>query len=155
LCYPEEENRRNFTIEGDSSVTRIGEILRKTKLDELPQLINILRGEMGVVGPRPLVTDTVYKYIKDYKNILIIRPGLTDFGSLKYLEEGSLLSQQCTPGEEYYNEIMPDKVELAKYYVSNFSFKMDLGLITKTIISLASIIFRELWRFRLKLRASS
>ena len=138
--------------EGRTSATRW---LRRASIDELPQFINVLKGEMSIVGPRPLVVDTVNKYFEDYKNILIVRPGLTDFGSLKYLEEGSILSQHSFPDEEYFERIMPDKVKLAKYYVSNSSFKIDLGLIKATFLLLWSIIFREIWRFLLKLRTSS
>lgn len=125
-----------ITVSGDNRVTRFGRILRKTKLDELPQLINVLKGEMSLVGPRPEVRKYVEIYKNDYKEILKIRPGITDFASIVYRDEESVLKDKENPEEYYKNILLPKKIELAKEYIKIYSFSSDLKLIFLTIIKI-------------------
>jgi lipopolysaccharide/colanic/teichoic acid biosynthesis glycosyltransferase len=122
-----------LTVGQDPRITRIGRFLRKIKLDELPQLINVLKGEMSLVGPRPEVREYVELFRKDYERILKVRPGVTDMASLKYQDESKVLGQCKNPEEEYIKRILPDKIRLAEEYVNRSSFFFDLGLILKTV----------------------
>lgn len=122
-----------LTVGQDPRITRIGQFLRKTKLDELPQLINVFKGEMSLVGPRPEVREYVELFRSDYENILKVRPGVTDMASLKYQDEAKVLGQFKNPEEEYVKRVLPDKIRLAEEYVSRSSFFFDLGLILKTL----------------------
>jgi lipopolysaccharide/colanic/teichoic acid biosynthesis glycosyltransferase len=127
------EKGRQITIGNDPRITRIGRMLRQTKLDELPQLINIVKGEMSFVGPRPEVPRYVQLYQQEYQEILTVRPGLTDLASLKYRDEAALLARAANPEEEYITRVLPDKIRLSKDYIRRSSFLYDLGLIGKTI----------------------
>ena len=122
-----------LTAAGDPRLTRVGRILRKTKIDELPQLINVLRGEMTLVGPRPEVPRYVALFRNDYEEILRIRPGITDLASLKYRDESSVLSRAEDPEQEYLTRVLPDKIALAKEYVRRSSLTFDISLILKTV----------------------
>ena len=122
-----------LTAAEDPRVTRVGRILRKTKIDELPQLINVLRGEMTLVGPRPEVPRYVALFRNDYEEILQIRPGITDLASLKYRDESSVLSRAADPEQEYLTRVLPDKIALAKEYVRRSSLTFDLSLILRTV----------------------
>lgn len=134
------ENRQNagalFTVKHDPRITRVGRFLRKSKIDELPQLINVLKGEMTFVGPRPEVPSYVDLFRADYEEILRIRPGITDLASIKYRDEASVLSQSPDPEAEYVNRVLPDKIKLAKEYISRSSFLFDLRLMFKTFCRL-------------------
>jgi lipopolysaccharide/colanic/teichoic acid biosynthesis glycosyltransferase len=130
---PSMEKGRQITIGNDPRITRIGRMLRQTKLDELPQLINIVKGEMSFVGPRPEVPRYVQLYQQEYQEILTVRPGLTDLASLKYRDEAVLLARAANPEEEYITRVLPDKIRLSKDYIRRSSFLYDLGLIRKTI----------------------
>ena len=125
-----------LTIGADSRITRIGCVLRRLKLDELPQLFNILKGDMSVVGPRPEVSHYVEMFREEYQDVLKVRPGLTDLASLKYLDEQTTLGESHDPEKEYVENILPDKVRLAKLYVRQFSFLYDLFLIGETLLRL-------------------
>jgi lipopolysaccharide/colanic/teichoic acid biosynthesis glycosyltransferase len=125
-----------LTVGGDPRITRIGRWLRKTKIDELPQLINVLGGEMSLVGPRPEVPQFVELFRTDYEEILAVRPGITDLASLKYRDESSLLGKTEHPEEEYQRHVLPDKISLAKDYLRCSSFFFDLRLIVKTLFKL-------------------
>jgi lipopolysaccharide/colanic/teichoic acid biosynthesis glycosyltransferase len=125
-----------ITFANDPRVTRIGRILRKTKADELPQLINVLKGEMSLVGPRPEVPRYVQAFQKEYEEILRVRPGMTDLASLKYRNEEAMLGQSDDPEEEYLKRVLPDKIQLAKDYLQRSSFLFDLSLIFKTLSKL-------------------
>jgi lipopolysaccharide/colanic/teichoic acid biosynthesis glycosyltransferase len=114
-------------------VTRVGSFLRKTKLDEFPELFNVLNGHMSIVGPRPEVAYYVQAYPEDFKLILKIRPGLSDLASIKYRNEEAILAGQPDPEAYYLNVILPDKLHLAKLYVKNVSFTTDLRIIIDTI----------------------
>jgi lipopolysaccharide/colanic/teichoic acid biosynthesis glycosyltransferase len=121
----------------DPRITRVGYFLRKYKLDELPQFINILRGEMSIVGPRPEVEEHVQLFKKDYEKILSIKPGLTDYGSLQFSHENYLLGLFPDPHEAYVNYIMPKKIRLNKRYLREISLVTDVKLVIKTMIKLA------------------
>ena len=124
------------TIGEDARVTRVGRLLRKSKIDEIPQLTNILRGDMTLVGPRPEVRQYVELFRRDYEEILQVRPGLTDLASLKYRDEAALLGKAANPEDEYMRHVLPDKIRLAKDYLRRSSFLFDLGLILKTLFKL-------------------
>ncbi len=122
-----------ITVGQDSRITPIGRFLRKTKIDELPQLFNVLVGHMSIVGPRPEVPKYVNAYPDDFEKILIVRPGITDSASIKFRDESSLLAAADDPEREYIENILPHKINLAKEYVNNASFINDIRLIFLTI----------------------
>jgi len=128
---------RAITPAGDPRVTRLGRVLRKLKFDELPQLFNVLKGDMSLVGPRPEVPRYVKLFRSDYEEILKIRPGITDLASLKYRDEASLLANATDPDALYLQQVLPDKIRLAKEYVRRSSLAYDIRLIFKTIFGLA------------------
>ena len=117
-------------------ITKIGKFLRKTKIDELPELINVIKGEMSIVGPRPEIEKFVQAYSKDFDEILRIRPGLTDFASIKYRDEENILASQSDPDDYYRYVILPDKLSLAKYYLELISLNTDLHIIKNTFKSI-------------------
>jgi lipopolysaccharide/colanic/teichoic acid biosynthesis glycosyltransferase len=123
-----------ITVGKDSRITKTGHFLRKTKLDELPQLINVFIGNMSFVGPRPEVPKYVAIYNEMQRNILKVRPGITDLASIKYRDENSLLAKSIKPEETYINEIMPQKIELNIEYIRNMSLIYDVKLILTTIL---------------------
>jgi lipopolysaccharide/colanic/teichoic acid biosynthesis glycosyltransferase len=125
-----------ITVGQDSRITRVGKILRKTKIDELPQLLNVLKGDMSLVGPRPEVPRYVELFRPDYEHILKVRPGLTDLASLKYSDEASILGQSANPERDYVARLLPDKIRLAKEYIQRSSLLFDVKLIVETIIKL-------------------
>ena len=125
-----------ITVGRDSRITRVGKILRKTKIDELPQLLNVLKGDMSLVGPRPEVPRYVELFRPDYEHILKVRPGLTDLASLKYSDEASILGQSANPERDYVARLLPDKIRLAKEYIQRSSLLFDVKLIVETIIKL-------------------
>ncbi len=120
----------------NSRITRIGRILRKTKIDELPELINICKGEMSIAGPRPEVPQYVLIYPDDFREILKVRPGLSDYASIRYRNEEEILASQSDPDEYYRSVILPDKLNLARNYVKNIFFQTDWQIIITTIRSL-------------------
>jgi len=124
------------TADDDPRVTKTGKLLRKYKLDELPQLINILMGEMSFVGPRPEVPMEVETYNYEEKRILNVKPGITDFASLTFHNEGEILKGSSDPHQAYREKIRPEKLRLALKYVDNHSFLIDLKIIFKTIKTL-------------------
>ncbi len=120
----------------NNRITRIGKILRKTKIDELPELINILKGEMSIIGPRPEVDQYVRIYPDDFREILKVLPGLSDYASVKYRNEEEILACQSDPDEYYRKVILPDKLNLAKKYAENISFQTDWHIIITTVKTL-------------------
>ena len=122
-----------ITVSGDQRVTRVGHWLRKTKLDELPQLWNVVRGEMTIVGPRPEVRDYVDQYTPEQREVLALLPGITDPASLKYFDENELLSQQAEPLKFYLEEVMPDKIDINLRYAQDATFLSDLKVILDTV----------------------
>lgn len=117
----------------DPRITRVGRWLRRSKLDELPQLINVLRGEMSLVGPRPEVRRFVEMFADDYAEILTVRPGITDPASLKFRHEAELLEGLPDPEAEYVARLLPEKMSLARHYVRNRSILGDLSIIVRTL----------------------
>src|SRR2546428_3040397 len=124
---------RLITVGDDPRITRPGGFLRKTKIDELPQIINVLKGEMSLVGPRPEIRQYVELFQRDYEEILKIRPGITDLASVKYRDEAAVLEQSENPEEEYLRRVLPDKINLSKECIRRSSFFFDLTLILKTV----------------------
>jgi lipopolysaccharide/colanic/teichoic acid biosynthesis glycosyltransferase len=124
-----------LTVGGrDSRITTIGYYLRKYKLDELPQLLNVLIGSMSLVGPRPEVRKYVDLYNDIQKKVLLIKPGITDYASLEYFSENDLLAKSTNPEETYIKEIMPAKLELNAKYINEIGLKTDFKIILKTIL---------------------
>ena len=121
------------TPDDDSRLTKIGKKLRKYKLDELPQLINVLRGEMSMVGPRPQVSWAVQLYSVEESRLLVIRPGITDYASIKFRDEAAILRGSSNPDADYLEKIAPEKLRLALQYVDTMSFWTDLNIIFRTL----------------------
>jgi lipopolysaccharide/colanic/teichoic acid biosynthesis glycosyltransferase len=121
------------TVRGDPRITTFGRFLRKAKLDELPQLINVLKGDMSLVGPRPEVPQYVEMFRDDYAEILTIRPGITDQASVRFRDEEGILAASDEPAETYVREVLPRKIALAKEYNRERTFLLDLLLIFRTI----------------------
>jgi lipopolysaccharide/colanic/teichoic acid biosynthesis glycosyltransferase len=117
----------------DPRVTQVGYYLRKYKLDELPQLLNILKGEMSVVGPRPEVKEYVDLYTPEQLRVLSVRPGLSDLATLEYVNESEILAKSSDPQKTYIEEIMPNKLKLNLEYIDNQSFWLDMKIIFKTL----------------------
>jgi lipopolysaccharide/colanic/teichoic acid biosynthesis glycosyltransferase len=126
-----------ITVGNDARVTRVGRTLRRTKIDELPQLWNVLKGDMSFVGPRPELREFVELFRQEYAEILEARPGITDLASIKYHDEASLLAGAAHPEEEYVRMILPDKIRLARESVRRSSIAFDLTVIAKTLVQIA------------------
>ena len=124
------------TADDDSRITKVGRIIRKYKLDEIPQLINVLRGEMSFVGPRPEVQYYVNMFTEEEKAILSVRPGITDWASIWNPDEGAVLAGSPDPEETYMEKIRPEKIRLQLKYVGEHSFLTDLEIIFKTVTRL-------------------
>ncbi len=117
----------------DNRITKVGALLRKYKLDELPQILNILRGDMSIVGPRPEVEKYVNYYNESDLRILEVRPGLTDYASILFFDEDSLLASVDNPEQYYIKVIMPQKIRLNLDYISDIGLLTDFKVIIKTI----------------------
>jgi lipopolysaccharide/colanic/teichoic acid biosynthesis glycosyltransferase len=111
----------------------LGRLLRRFKLDELPQLINVVQGDMSLVGPRPEVPRYVEMFPTDFQTILTVRPGITDLASLRYRDEAALLARASDPEQEYVTRVLPAKIELAKEYITHSSLAYDLRLVLLTV----------------------
>lgn len=120
----------------DVRITSVGKILRNFKLDELPQLLNILLGEMSIVGPRPETPNFVALYNEEQLNVLNIRPGLTDYASLEYINENEILKKYSDPEKAYVNIVMPAKLKLNMQYLNQKSLLVDLKIIFKTLLKI-------------------
>ncbi len=123
----------SVTAAGDSRVTRVGKVLRKFKLDELPQLFNVLRGEMSLVGPRPEMPEYVQPEVPIWQAVLQVQPGITDLASLVYRDEERILGAAADPDTLYRNQVLPAKLLLNLAYLRTRSFGRDLKLILLTI----------------------
>jgi lipopolysaccharide/colanic/teichoic acid biosynthesis glycosyltransferase len=123
-----------LTVGGrDSRITKIGYFIRKYKIDELPQLINVLLGDMSLVGPRPEVRRYVDLYNAEQKKVLTVKPGITDYASIEFRNENEILGKADNPEQIYIDEIMPAKLKLNLKYIEEKSFTIDLKIILKTI----------------------
>ena len=132
---PGSEAEGQLTVGGrDPRITAVGHFLRKTKLDELPQLFNILKGEMSLVGPRPEVPNYVALYSAEQRQVLQVRPGLTDYASLEYFEENALLGASENPEETYIQEVMPAKLALNTKYIEDMGLGTDLKILLRTAV---------------------
>lgn len=131
--YDDKASDRQVTVINDQRITRIGRILRKYKIDELPQLYNVLKGDMSFVGPRPEVKKYVKFYEEEYDEILKIKPGITDLASIEYIDENTIISKYSDPEKIYIEEVLPKKLMLNKRYIEEMSIKNDILIILKTI----------------------
>ena len=128
------ENKHSLvTAKGDKRITPIGKFLRRYKIDELPQLINVLKGEMSLVGPRPEVARYIKSYQYQFRQILSVSPGITDNAAIKFKNEEDLLNQYKDKEKAYIENIMPQKINLYMEYINKISFVGDIKLIVKTI----------------------
>jgi len=121
-----------ITVRGDERITRVGKLLRATKLDELPQLLNVVVGDMSLVGPRPELPEYVEMYHERYRKILVVRPGITDLASVRFYDEETVLAAASEPIEYYVRKLLPGKLELAEEYLRKRSFLFDLSLLLRT-----------------------
>lgn len=131
-----ERRGRGITVGGDERVTPAGRILRGTKLDELPQFWNVVKGDMSLVGPRPEIPSYVALYTAEQLGVLSVAPGITDIASIHYRHEEKLLEGSPDPDELYRRVILPHKLSLNLQYIERMSFALDLKLIAQTIRSI-------------------
>lgn len=125
---------KQITVGNDARITKVGKFIRKCKLDELPQLINVFKGEMSLVGPRPEVTRYVELYDNYQEQILLVQPGITDYASIEFRNENELLGHSQDPEKTYIYEIMPLKIDLNMKYIRNISLVEDVKIVLKTIL---------------------
>jgi lipopolysaccharide/colanic/teichoic acid biosynthesis glycosyltransferase len=128
-----------ITAAGDPRITRVGHFLRDSKLNELPQLWNVLKGDMSLVGPRPELPEFVELFHDRYEQLLTIRPGLTDLASIEFRDEERRLAQVASPLEVYRLHILPEKLGLADEYCAKRSFYLDMEILARTV--------RAVWQF--------
>ena len=134
---PEADKAGKLTVGmRDPRITRSGYFIRKYKLDEFPQFINVLKGEMSIVGPRPEVKEFVDLYTVEQQRILSVKPGITDYASLEYFKENELLGKAADPRKTYVDEIMPAKIELNMKYLNNPGIIQDLGIMWRTFVKM-------------------
>jgi lipopolysaccharide/colanic/teichoic acid biosynthesis glycosyltransferase len=125
------------TAAGDRRITRVGRVLRATKLDELPQLWNVVRGDMSLVGPRPEVPMYVALYPPGVaEQVLSVRPGITDEASILYRDEAEILARAADPERTYVEDVLPRKLELYRRYAERHSLGGDIGILFRTVVSL-------------------
>lgn len=122
-----------WTSSADPRITRLGAILRRYKFDELPQLINVLLGDMSLVGPRPEVLEEIHRYSDEEMQLLTVRPGITDWASVKFCQEGDILRDSADPVSYYYHHIRPEKIRLGLQYVQNSSPLTDFQILCLTL----------------------
>lgn len=134
MCLDAESNGRQITVGADPRITKSGHILRKTKLDELPQLLNVITGEMSLVGPRPEVPRYVALYPAAVRELVLsVPPGITDYASIEYKDENAILGHAIDPDRAYIEEIMPVKLRYYRQYVTERSLWVDFILILRTL----------------------
>ncbi|HSN32803.1 MAG TPA: sugar transferase [Ideonella sp.] len=123
-----------ITVGADARITRVGALLRRTKLDELPQLVDVLQGSMSLVGPRPEVPRYVALYPSELRDVVLsVRPGITDLASIEFRDEASLLARAADPEREYVEVVMPRKLALAVRYVRATSLGLDVTILWRTL----------------------
>jgi lipopolysaccharide/colanic/teichoic acid biosynthesis glycosyltransferase len=126
-----------ITVGSDTRITRVGRFLRASKLDELPQLLDVWRGDMSLVGPRPEVPRYVAVYPADLKaKVLSVRPGITDIASIEYRDESAVLARASDPEQAYIHEVLPHKLALSASYVDQASVWLDIRLIWRTLVAI-------------------
>ena len=124
---------REITVGQDSRITRIGRSLRRYNLDEVPQLINVFKGEMSLVGPRPELPKYVELYSQEQKRVLSVKPGMTDYASIKFNKENEILAESLNPEDDYVRKIMPQKIIMSLKYINDHSCLLDFRLILGTL----------------------
>jgi len=124
------------TASGDERITGLGRFLRKTKLDEFPELFNVLRGDMSFVGPRPEVPGFVSMYKDEWKKVFEVKPGITDPATIKYRNEEKLLKTGKNVENYYYNEILPDKIRINIDYINDATILKDINILLKTMYAI-------------------
>lgn len=122
----------------DPRITRLGYFLRKTKLDEFPQFINVLKGEMSIVGPRPEVQEFVRLYTSEQRKVLSVKPGITDYASLEYFAENELLGKTGDPQKMYIEVVMPAKLKLNLQYINEPGLGKDFRIMWRTFLKILS-----------------
>ena len=123
-----------ITVGSDPRVTHVGRVLRRFELDELPTLLNVLKGDMSVVGPRPESPKYLPYYTQEQKRVFLLRPGVTGLGTLRFRAEGKLLAREKDPERFYIEQILPEKLKLDLEYIAGRNFFYDLMIILKTLI---------------------
>ena len=123
----------SVTSGDDPRITKVGKIIRKTKVDELPQLLNVLKGDMSLVGPRPEVLKFVKQKKEAYKKVLSVKPGITDNAAIEYRDEETIMEQYEDKEKAYIEIVLPEKIKLYYYYIDNISFMNDIKLILRTL----------------------
>ncbi len=127
------EKGREITVGADARITKVGAVIRKYKIDELPQLINVLVGNMSIVGPRPEVPHYVSFYTDKEKEVFRVRPGITDLASIRFRNENDILATKEDPEDYYIRHILPEKLWLNRLYIAHQSFWLDLKIIYATL----------------------
>lgn len=152
MCVNAEEAGGRITVDGDARVTKIGHWLRRTKIDELPQLWNVLRGDMSFVGPRPEVSEYVNLYKDEYREVLSVRPGVTDISSVVFRDESAVLARAADPMREYAEVILPEKIRLSTEYIRKRTAFSDMWLLWQTALVICfpshGLKLRETWEMR-------
>jgi lipopolysaccharide/colanic/teichoic acid biosynthesis glycosyltransferase len=128
-----EESGPRITVDGDDRITETGRVLRRYKLDELPQLLNVLKGDMSFVGPRPEVKEYIQSFRAEYEKLLSVRPGITDPASIRYSNEERVLAGSRNWEERYKTHVLPEKIRMSMEYLENNSIATDLSLIFRTL----------------------
>ncbi|MGA8100640.1 MAG: sugar transferase [Candidatus Acidiferrales bacterium] len=123
----------SITVAGDARITPLGALLRRWKIDELPQLWNVWKGDLSLVGPRPELEDFVADYTLEQRRVLRVRPGITDLASIAYRDEAEMLAEHANPQEWYRRVVLPHKLALNLDYIESISFSGDVALILKTL----------------------
>ena len=121
------------TSKDDARITKVGKFIRSTKIDELPQLFNVLKGDMSIVGPRPELKKFVDAKKDEYKKVLSVKPGITDNAAIEFRDEEQIMSQYEDKEKAYIDKILPQKIKLYYSYIDNISFLNDIKLILKTL----------------------
>ncbi len=124
------------TSSDDNRITKVGRFIRKTKIDELPQLLNVLKGDMSLVGPRPELKKFVDAYTEEYKKVLSVKPGITDNAAIEFRNEEEIMSQYQDKERAYIDIILPQKIKLYYDYIDNISFLNDMKLLLHTLKAL-------------------
>lgn len=123
----------SVTSGDDPRITKVGKLIRKTKIDELPQLLNVLKGDMSLVGPRPEVMKFVKEKKEEYNKVLSVKPGITDNAAIEYRDEETIMEQYVDKEKAYIDIVLPEKIKLYYQYIDNISFVNDIRLILKTL----------------------
>ncbi|MCP4049114.1 MAG: sugar transferase [bacterium] len=136
MYYDADKKGPGVTSQCDPRITSAGRWLRRTKLDELPQLVNVLLGDISLVGPRPELEKYIVKHRKDYQDILKVRPGITDYAAIDYIEEERVLSKFEDKEKGYLEEVLPEKIALYKKYIDEAGFWTDMKILFRTVLKM-------------------